>query len=235
MNKLNPAKVADAFERKIDGLLAYYDRATDALSGRATESADISLLNEQVFLTAAISFEGTLSDLFFAYVNKDSSCFMATKELKIKEKVAESFGDWYAAKISVPSSKHLKADELYPLLDPRGYNITFQNARNMVAQARKNLLPIYANKYRDLTAAQRKLSDCIKYIRNYIAHRSDFGFESMTKALASLDRGPYASLARNATSRVRIVGAYLKSQTGAGSRTKLYLQEMKGIANAIGR
>lgn len=235
MNKLNPANVADAFEQEVDILLAYYDRATIALRGTTTESADISLLNEQVFLTAAISFEGTISDLFFAYVNKDSSQFLATKEQKIKENVAETFGNWYAAKISVPHSKHLKADELYPLLDPRGYNITFQNTRNMVAQARKNLPPVYADKYKTITPAQRKLADCIKCIRNHMAHRSDSAFESMTKALASLTGGPYDSLARNVTYRVNSVGAYLKSRAGAESRTRIYLQEMKGIVNAIGR
>lgn len=76
MNKLNPANVAAAFEREIDVLLAYYERATVALRGTPTESADISLLNEQVLLSAAVSFEGALSDLYFAYVNKDSSRFL---------------------------------------------------------------------------------------------------------------------------------------------------------------
>lgn len=234
MNKLNPASIASSFENEMNQLLAYYDRATNALRGSPTESGDISILNEQVFLSAAVSFESTLSNLYFAYINKDSSLFIAAKEQKIKGSLTETFGPWYASKISIPHSKHIKADELYPLLDPRGYNITFQNARNMVAQAKKNLLPMYASKYRAITAHQRKLADCIKYVRNYVAHHSDSSFTSMTKALSSLSTGPYASLSRNSSRRVNSVGAYLKSWTGAESRTQLYLKEMSALVNAIG-
>lgn len=152
MNKLNTASVAEAFQNEIDQLLAYYGRATSAFRGSPAESSDISLLNEQVFLSAAVSFESALSDLYFAYVNKDSSLFVAAKEQKIKESLTESFGSWYASKISIPHLRHISAGELYPLLDPRGYNITFQNARKMVAQARKNLLPAHADKYKAITA-----------------------------------------------------------------------------------
>lgn len=235
MNKLKPANIAQNFQSEINTLLAYHARATTAFRNTPTESSDISLLNEQVFLFAAVSFEGALSDLYFAYINKDSSFFMAAKEQKIKSSITETFGAWYASKVSIPHSKHIKTAELYPLVDPRGYNITFQNARNMISQARKNLLPIYASKYKAITPAQRKLADCIKCVRNYIAHRSDSGFESMTSAIASLSSGPYQALSRSNSHRVNIVGAYLKSVSGGKSRTELYLQEMTNIINLIGR
>lgn len=235
MNKLKPTSVADAFVHEIDVLLAYHARATNAFRGSATESGDISLLNEQVFLFAAISFEAALSDLYFAYVNKDSTLFISAKEQQIRDSVAENFGAWYASRISIPRSKHIKADELYPLLDPRGYNITFQNTRRMIAQARKNLLPEHSAKYRAITPAQRKLADCVKCVRNYIAHRSDSGFDSMTSALDGLSTGPYTSLSRSASRRVNSVGAYLKSRASTGTRTELFLREMKLFVNTIGR
>lgn len=147
MNKLSPKSVAQNFEAEMDALLSYHSRATAAFVGSATAAADISLMNEQLFLFAAISFESALSDLYFAYVNKDSSAFVAAKEQKIKKHVEEAFGPWYSAKVSIPHSQHISAGELYPLLDPRGFNVTFQNTRRMVAQARKNLLPEYAAKY----------------------------------------------------------------------------------------
>lgn len=234
MNKLNPTKIATTFEAEIDELLAYYLRARTAFGSAPTAKADVSLLSEQVFLFAAISFEGALSDIYFAYVNKDSSLFLANKEQKIKSAISEAFGPWYSSKVTIPYVKHLSADDLYPLLDPRGYNITFHNMRNMVAQAKKNLLPAFGAKYKTLTPAQRKLGDCVKYLRNYMAHRSDSGFQSMTDALASLPTA-YPSLARSKTHRVNSVGAYLKSWTGAQSRTELFLTELKNIINAIGR
>jgi len=66
----------------------------------------------------------------------------------------------------------------------------------------------------------------VKHIRNYIAHRSGSGFQSMTNALASLTTEPYATLSRSKTYRVKSVGAYLKACTGNESRTGLFIQEM---------
>lgn len=234
MNKLNPAKIASSFASEVDGLLAYYGRACAAFGSAATAKNDISLLNEQVFLFAAISFEGALSDIYFAYVNKDSSWFLAKREQKIKDAVAGEFGSWYSAKVSIPHVKHMPADDLYALLDPRGYNITFSSMRNMVAQAQRNLQPAFAAKYRTLTPAQRKLGDCVKYLRNYMAHRSDTGFNNMTDTLASLSGTNFTALSRSKSHRVNSVGAYLKSWTGSENRTERFLKELKIIVNAIG-
>lgn len=234
MNKLSPANIASAFELEVEELLAYCSRASTAFRSTNTAKSDISLLNEQVFLFAAISFEGALSDIYFAYINKDSSRFLAKKEQKIKDAVATEFGPWYSAKVSIPHQKHMAADDLYPLLDPRGYNITFSNMRNMVVQARRNLSPNFSAKYRTLTPAQRKLGDCVKHLRNYMAHRSNTGFENMTNSLASLSGTTFTVLSRSKSHRVNSVGAYLKSRTGSESRTERFLKELKIIINAIG-
>ncbi len=148
MNKLNPKNIADNFCTQTDKLLAYYRRAQIAFSASNENQGDISLLSEQVFLSVAVSFEGALSDLYFAYVNKDSSSFFASKEKKIVATITETCGQWYGARVAFPNVKHLKASELYPLLDPRGYNITFNNTRNMIAQAKKNLIAAHAAKYK---------------------------------------------------------------------------------------
>ena len=137
MNKLNPVDVADRFESDITKLVDYYNRSVEALAGTPIEKSDRSLLAEHVFLSAAISFEGALSDLFFAYANIDSSAFIAKKEGSIKDQVRREFGQWYADKIAFGTVKHLKASELYPLLDPHGHNITFYDAKKMVDRATK--------------------------------------------------------------------------------------------------
>ncbi|WP_323915096.1 hypothetical protein [Aeromonas caviae] len=234
MNKLNPKSIAENFENEVNKLLEYHKRAKTAFKSTQTAKNDISLLNEQVFLFAAVSFETALSDLYFAYMNKDSSYFMAATEQRIKTTLTNSFGEWYSSRISIPHTKHIKADELYPLLDPRGYNITFQNFRKMISQSMKNLSPAFSHKYQAITPAQRKLADCIKCIRNYMAHRSDSGFDSMTAALSKLPANPYNMLSRTPAHRVNSVGAYLKSEFAGKSRTELYLEEMKTIINAIG-
>lgn len=234
MKKLSPAKISIEFDKELDTLLTYHVRACTAFGSSPTAKSDISLLNEQVLLFAAISFEGALSDIYFAYVNKDSSQFLANKEKKIKKAVESDFGPWYSVKVSIPHMKHMLAGDLYPLLDPRGYNITFTNMRNMVAQAKRNLSPAFAAKYRALTPAQRKLGDCVKHLRNYMAHRSDSGFDNMTNALASLSGTTFSALSRSKSHRVKSVGAYLKSLSGSKSRTELLLAELKLIVNTIG-
>ena len=237
MRKLSPTKIRDDFITEVNRLLAFYTRALTGFRGLANEKSDSSLLAEQVFLFAAISFESVLSDLFFAYVNIDASKFMEAKEQKAKAIVGSELGSWYESRIVLPGLKHIKADQLRTLLDPRGYNITFKNARNMVSQARKNLIFNHQLKYRALTSQQRKFIDATRCLRNFIAHRSESGFKSMTSSLASLSGGTFDSLSRGASAqenKVNSVGAYLKAKKGGSSRVDKYLRTMKDIVTLLG-
>src|SRR5713101_5956457 len=137
MRKINPTSVASTFCKDIDAMIDYYNRCEVAFKGRTTKKSDMSLLSETVFLSASVAFEGMLSDMFLAYVNKNSEPFIMAKEREIKEKIESDYGCWYSSKISIGKNKHIKVKELYPLLDPKGYNITFNNARNMVVRSKK--------------------------------------------------------------------------------------------------
>lgn len=236
MNKLNPNYVASSFDAEIKKLLDYYQRSAASLIGLPTEKSDTSLLAEHVFLSAAISFEGALSDLYFSYTNIDSSVFIAKKQSLIQELVRKEYGDWYANKIDLGSIKHIKAEALYPLLDPRGHNITFYNAKQMIDRAKNNLLPAHAAKYRALTSSQQKVMNAVKFIRNCIAHRSESSYDAMMDALVKLRGGNFKALARTADKRVNSIGAYLKASTGAGKPTRIvvYLSELRAIINALG-
>lgn len=237
MKKLNPKDVADKFETEILKLIDYYIRSCSLLAGTSTEKSDTSLLAEHVFLSAAISFEGALSDIYFAYTNIDSSTFIKKKETSIRDAVKKDFGQWYANKIDLGAIKHIKADELYPLLDPRGHNITFYDGKTMVDKARSNLIPVHAAKYQALTAHQLKLLSAAKFIRNCVAHRSDSSYDAMTDALVKLLSGPFKGLGRTKDKKVVSIGAYLKSGIAVQNVTRLeiYLSEMKNIVVALGR
>lgn len=237
MNKLNPTDVAEKFEAEIAKIIDYYKRSASALMGSSTEKSDTSLLAEHVFLSAAISFEGALSDLFFAYTNIDSSAFIAKKESLIKEQVKKDFGVWYSNNINFGTVKHIKAGELYPLLDPNGHNITFYDGKKMVDRAEKNLIPTHSDKYKALNASQIKLLNASKFIRNCIAHRSDSSYEAMMDALVKLQSGTFNGLSRKKDKRVNSIGAYLKAVASVGSTTtriEVYLTEMKNIVSALG-
>jgi hypothetical protein len=238
VNKLNPEDVADAFEAEVTKLIDYYARSVAVLSGTPTEKSDTSLLAEHVFLSAAISFEGALSDMFFSYTNKDSSAFVGRKESLIKELVKREHGEWYANKIQIGTIKHIKASELYPLLDPNGHNITFYDGKKMIEKARKCLIDVHAAKYTALNQSQIKVMNAAKFIRNCIAHRSESSYEAMTDALVRLQSSAFKGLARSKDKRVGSIGAYLKASAGPKSplsRLELYLIELNNVVVALGR
>jgi hypothetical protein len=151
--------------------------------------------------------------------------------------VTKEYGQWYANRINLGTIKHIKADELYPLLDPRGHNITFYDGKTMVDRARKNLIPAHAAKYQALTPHQLKVLSAAKFIRNCVAHRSDSSYEAMTDALVKMLHGPFKGLGRSKDKKVLSIGAYLKSVSTGQNATRLevYLLEMKNIVVALGR
>lgn len=238
MKKLNPNDVADSFEHEITRLIDYYSRSSSSLAGSPTEKSDTSLLTEHVFLAVAISFEGALSDIYFAYTNIDSSVFVSKKETQIKESVKKEFGQWYADKFNLGTIKHIKTADLYPLLDPRGHNITFYDGKTMVDKAKKNLTAGHSAKYTALNPSQIKLMNAAKFIRNCVAHRSESSYDAMTDALEKLLSGTFKGLGRKRDKKVQSIGAYLKSAVNPGNaqtRLEVYLTGMKDIVVALGR
>lgn len=239
MKKLNPKDVADNFEGEVKKLIDYYSRSAAALVGVATEKSDTSLLAEHTFLAAAIAFEGALSDIYFAYTNIDSSAFIRNKESQIKDLVRREFDEWYADKIQFGTVKHIKARELYPLLDPYGHNIAFYDGKKMVDKAKSNLIPAHSAKYTALSPSQIKLINAAKFIRNRIAHRSESSYDAMTDALLKLVGSTFKQLGRKKDKRVDSIGAYLKTAVNTGTATttrlELFLTELINIVVALGR
>lgn len=233
MKKINPESVLESFESDIDTLVGFLQRVSNALKGTNKEKADLSRLAENVFMSAAVAFEGFFSDLFLAYVNKDSRPFLTAKETEIAKIIKEQFGDWYSSKYKIGVVKHISIKELYPLLDPKGWNITFKNCRSMVSRAKKLHDPLYSAKYRTLTSKERKFCDAVKFIRNHLAHKSDASFEAMNSSLFSLERS-MPGLGRSGN-KASDVGAFLKTKTGGDSRLSVYLEQMVLIARLVVR
>lgn len=233
MKKINPESVLESFESEIDTLVGFLQRVSNALRGTPSEKADLSRLSESVFISAAVAFEGFFSDLFLAYVNKDSRPFLTSKENEITKAIKEQFGDWYSSKYKIGIVKHLNIKELYPLLDPKGWNITFQNCRGMVSRAKKLLDPQYTAKYRMLSAKERKFCDAVKFIRNHLAHKSDASLSAMNESLFSLECSiPGLGRAGNKTTDV---GVFLKTKIDGESRLSVYLEQMVLIARLVVR
>ena len=75
MRKSDPTLVRQEFADMMNSLVSHFDRLATALVGSQHEMADLSLLAENIFLSAYVSFEGFVSNLFLAYANRDPTDF----------------------------------------------------------------------------------------------------------------------------------------------------------------
>lgn len=236
MKKLSASSAAIKFEKKIDDLLDYYRRTSSALSSSPTSKQDNSTLCEQVFLLSSVAFEVALSDIYLAHLNKDSSIFFSQKENEIKQKISNSFGPWYSDNISMQKPKHLNAKSLLDAVDPRGYNITFKDSTEMINNAKKSLHSTHSQRYARITSNQKKFINCVRSVRNRIAHSSNSSLESMTNSLHELSpQGPYAMLYRPKSRKVQNVGTYLRNLGSGKTRLEIFMVKMKEITNILGR
>ena len=140
-----------------------------------------------------------------------------------------------ASKTAVAFPTHIKAAEAAALLDKDGYNVTFANARKMVAEASAVLLPAHRTGFTRLSAGDLDAIDAWKEMRNCIAHRSESSFERMNTALAKPDLATaYSSLARG-NHEIQDVGSFLDA-TPVGTAQKRLLQfinTMTAIASRL--
>lgn len=89
MRKMRPGDVVDDFQSQITELQSYYTRVASSLRGIPTAKADTSRLAEQTFVSAVVAFEGFLSDLMIAYLNRDPSKYQATKNAAITQSLSD--------------------------------------------------------------------------------------------------------------------------------------------------
>jgi hypothetical protein len=112
MRKINPADVRADFASGLANVAAFYATAQAAITG----DRDRTFLVESTFLSAAVLWEGYVSDLFLAYINRDSTRFGQhlhdALEAALAEKPRRIF-DAYAT-IDIPRAPHQGCDREPP-------------------------------------------------------------------------------------------------------------------------
>lgn len=233
MRKINPADVIDDFKLQLDDLSSYFDRVAAVLAGTKTEQSDLSLLAEQTFVSAAVAFESFLSDLFVAFINRDSSKLQSEYEFRIKDSVKSKFAQWHADQLKFSTVKHLSVDKIIEIMDKDGRNITFPAAVKMKAETSAWLHKDYADLFKNLTAKDEAVVDCMKAVRDFIAHRSDSAKNKMNDELKKIGNTfPNENLGRG-LQKVHYIGSFLKAEFQAKRRVKLYWERLKDIAEAL--
>lgn len=231
MRKANPESVRDDFLSAIDDIRSTFDQveaSTVATSGK-------KLVAEHSLLAAAILWEGFVSDLIVAYINRDSSGLAA----HVASKTTQTSSDDVAKRAvslghtSLKLKPHLTTAEVRALLDSRGFNITFKSTDDLKQKAGQWLATAHSAYFTGLSAAECSSIEAWHAIRNFLAHRSSSAKQRMQTALADADL-PVA-LARGATNKVNDVGSFLRAMPVglAAARMPAYLDQMRATAQRL--
>ncbi|MCA3223205.1 MAG: hypothetical protein ING41_12580 [Burkholderiales bacterium] len=207
MRKISPNDVKSDFIDQLAALEGFYHTGF----GKFSTDRDRSTLTEQSLLAAAVLWEGFVSEMFIAYINRDAARFKAHLHASFAEHVAlapkqqrtfETFG-------ALTFPEHLTKSDVQTLADGIGNNITFPNFAELEQRAKTWLVPNHANKFRSLSAQQKAVINAVIALRNHIAHRSPRSLDAMNEVLAA--GALHATGIRRTANRFHNVGAWLKA------------------------
>lgn len=207
MRKISPDSVRDDFRQQLSGLTKFHNAGFTAFSSET----DQSTLTEHSLLAAAVTWEGFVSDMFIAFINRDATRFKAHLQASFSayiqtsatpKRVFDSFGT-----LTFPT--HLKKTDVLTLADGIGNNITFPNFDELEQKANTWLTPGHAVKFSGLSAQQKAVVNSVIALRNHIAHRSQRSLDAMNDAMA---RGVlHPTGIQRLGNRFHNVGAWLKA------------------------
>lgn len=218
MRKISPTDVRNDFRTQLANLTTFHNIG---LAGFASES-DQSTLTEHSLLAAAVAWEGFISEMFVAYINRDPTQFKqslsdAVESHLTNASIAKRAYARFGA-LSIP--KHLSKADVLALADSIGNNITFPNFDELQDKAEKWLVTAHAEKkFTRLSAQQKAIVNSVIALRNYIAHRSIRSLHAMNDAL---EKGAlHQTGIRRGANRFHNVGAWLKSTPIGRTETQL--------------
>jgi hypothetical protein len=231
MRKVSPAGVRDDFLEQLADLKDFYRAGVAAL----TSDTDRSTLTEQTLLAAAVVWEGFVSDMFVAFINRDASRFKDhltasfSEHLKAAPKPQRVFDDF--GQLSFP--RHLSKAQVQALADGVGNNIAFPSFGDLEQRAKTWLVAKHAAKFSSLTAQQKAVIDSVIALRNHIAHRSQRSLDAMNDTLAQGALHPTGI--RRTGNRFHNVGAWLKATPPGRAETRIstIIQSLSGVGHSF--
>jgi hypothetical protein len=188
------------------------------------------LVAEYSFLAAAILLEGYISDLFTAYINQNDARFKTELINKMKIDTSDLHAKAATSFAAILIQGRLTQSEIRKIIDPRDFNITFVTTAEMKAAAGRWLATGYKNRFTSITGPQAAVMECIKAMRNFLAHRSTSARDTMQTALAKSNLP--ASLKRGGH-EIHDVGSYLTAQSGGSTRIAQYLTYLESIGTVL--
>ena len=207
MRKVSPIAVRDDFRSQLAGLSTFHATGLAAF----TSESDQSTLTEHSLLAAAVIWEGFVSDMFIAYINRDATRFkkhlqdsfdIHLNSSSTPKRVFDAFG-------ALTFPKHLKKSDVLSLANSVGNNITFPNFEQLEEKAGIWLVSAHAAKFTGLNSQQKAVVNAVIALRNHIAHRSKRSLDVMNEVLA---RGAlHPTGIQRLANRFHNVGVWLKA------------------------
>lgn len=235
MRKKDPVLVRSEFAKDLRWLASHHERVREIIDEQALPGrlADMGQLAASTFLTAFAEFEGFVSNLFLAYLNRDFSAYQGWREAAVQQSVRSRFDDWTADRTEVRRESNPTVREVRDLLDPSGRNLTFKTAGQMLARADDWLVSKHKARIHSLDQHDLRLIDTAKAIRNYFAHGSDSAYSEMNDALSTVDQGPPNRGLGRRTSKVTDVGKFLKKVSEGETVCSRFLDRMVAISKKM--
>lgn len=229
MRKMNSADIKNDFTQSLAALNSFYSTTSAAL----TLESQITFLTENTLMAAAVLWEGFISDLLIAYINRDSTRFATHLKDALETGLSDKQKTILTKYTALNVPKHLKKAEILSLVDTNGNNITFSHFDELVTQAKSWLATVDADRFKNRTAREKAIVNSLIALRNHLAHRSDRSHEAMNVALSK--GGLHATGLQRARKKVNNVGTYLKSIAPKKNVTRLeiFLSELQSIAVAL--
>jgi len=228
VRKTNPAGVKKDFIAALDGVARTLDEVKNSDLLEPTKL----LVAESSLLASAVLWEGFITDLFVANINRDSQRFTANLLSRIEQSVTSKFGPRVAQKVRVALPKHLRKKDVRSLLDQEDRNLSFETAEKMVDRAKLDLPSGVAASFTALTGPERATIDAWHSIRNFIAHRSQSSEDKMNAQLKGAD---VPLLLRRGTRKIHDAGSWLSSDPSRTQKWRIqhYVSTMKSIAQKL--
>ena len=216
MRKISPDNVRDDFKRQLADLTTFYNTGLSAFSTKNEKST----LTEHSLLAAAVSWEGFVSEIFIAFINRDATQFKEHLRLSLEAYVKKSskHEQIYNAFGSLSFSKHLNKADVLNLADSVGNNITFPCFEELQRKANAWLIEEHAEKFSNRSDQQKVVINSLIAMRNHIAHRSKRSLDAMNEVLSRGALQPTGI--RRLDNRFSNVGAWLKATPAGGNETR---------------
>jgi hypothetical protein len=120
MRTQDPTNIRNDFDASITDIATAFQAAEAGVQDEAAKK----LIAEYLFVAAATLFEGFVSDLFVAYINRDSTRFREHLLGKMLLKTDDELAKRSVVHVE-KTMPHLSVDKIRQILDPTGYNVTF--------------------------------------------------------------------------------------------------------------